>query len=99
MGVVLFVFSCVFIVQNQGVDIELALMILFSVALIAIGIRNYDANAKYEALLNTISQNADQLSFYVDGIEVEYENINMDYYEITYEKETGKVFLTKWERS
>lgn len=44
--------------------------------------------------LEEIEKNADNLTFYLDGVEVLYENIDINMYNFSYEKDSNKVFLT-----
>ena len=43
----------------------------------------------------TIENNHNEITFYLDGEEVEYENIDLSLYQYTFNEEENKVFLTK----
>lgn len=51
----------------------------------------------YQAMLTEIEENAESISFYLDGVEVEYDHIDIAQYDVSYDEENGKVFLTKKE--
>ena len=42
-----------------------------------------------------IEENHNEITFYLDGEEVEYENIDLSLYQYTFDEEENKVFLTK----
>jgi len=42
-----------------------------------------------------IETNAEEFSFYLDGVEVEYDNTSLEQYDIDYDLDSKKVFLTK----
>lgn len=41
-----------------------------------------------------IRENANNLSFYIDGNNVKYENIDLNQYDISYDKENKRAYLT-----
>lgn len=46
-------------------------------------------------LINTIADNKDSLTFYLDGVEVSYESVELSDYKITYDEVNNIVKLTK----
>lgn len=45
--------------------------------------------------INKIEENHEKLTFYLDGKEVDFDKIDINLYQISYDMESGKVFLTK----
>ena len=54
---------------------------------------------EHDKIMNEIHTNADNLDFYIDGTEVNYNNIDLNQYKISYNSEEAKVFLTQKSRS
>lgn len=46
-------------------------------------------------LIDTIADNKDSLTFYLDGVEVSYESVELSNYDITYDEVNNIVKLTK----
>lgn len=51
-------------------------------------------NKEEKSVREEIEENANILEFYIDGNNVKYEYIDLDQYDISYDKESKRVYLT-----
>lgn len=83
-------------VEIVGIKILFAGFFCFCIFLLSIPASKIsDGMKEHEAMISTIEENADDWTFYLDGEEVSFDNINIRQYQVSYEVETRKVFLTK----
>lgn len=89
-------------VMNIALKILLAFMLLAGVSLVVLICIVSPLWGAYDALVEPkkeIKESSEKLTFYVDGVKVGLEEIDLDYflenYHVTYDQENGKVIFTK----
>ena len=71
-------------------------VIFFSMAVLSlIASIGLHMNFSREKEIQEIKNNAEKITFYIDGVKINYDNIDLNQYKISYDKELKKVFLTK----
>lgn len=48
-----------------------------------------------ELVIENVTENADEYTFFLDGVEINFENIDINMYDVSFNEETKKVFLTR----
>lgn len=66
-------------------------IVIFFIVLGFIGVQN----VLYTKLLNEIESNKSNIIFYLDGKEVSPDTVDIKQYQISYDNESNKVFLTE----
>jgi len=81
------------VVAKFTITIIIVLIIIRTLILIPETVSEAEKEAKAE--MEFIETNAEEFSFYLDGVEVEYDNISLEQYDMDYDLDSKKVFLTK----